>query len=75
MSKPKLNPNCDGGGPCTEGEVRILPTGGDSNAILCASCHAREMTWRRSRNRELDDDVRFDVPPWLALRVYAEVTP
>lgn len=65
------NPNC-AGGKCREprGEVRILPTGGDSNAILCKSCFQREMTFRWDRNRTLGNDFKFKLPAWLDLEVY-----
>ena len=66
----EINANCDGGGPCLPGEVRVLPTGGDGNAILCARCYRREMTFRRDRNRDLDKDAQFDIPAWKDLKVY-----
>lgn len=65
------NPNCDGS-HCTRatGEVRVLPSGGDSNLILCRSCVCAELAWRRSRNKELANDVAFDLPEWDTLKVY-----
>jgi hypothetical protein len=65
------NSNCDGSGPHTQGEVRILPTGPHSNAILCSQCYIRELAWRRERNKDLAPDVRFDLPTWDSLKVYA----
>lgn len=68
-----MNPNCDGGNCVIEtGEVRVLPTGGDSNAILCRACFAREIAFRRERNRELSSDCKFDLPTWDSLKVYKE---
>lgn len=66
------NPNCDGG-QCRKvtGEVRVLPTGGDSNGILCRDCYAYEMQFRRERNRDLSPDCQFALPAWESLRVYA----
>jgi hypothetical protein len=65
------NPNCDGGYCVSEtGEVRVLPTGGDGNAILCRSCFAHEMNWRRERNMELAKENRFQLPRWTDLKVY-----
>lgn len=66
------NPNCDGD-HCgkTSGEVRVLPTGGDSNAILCRVCYWFELAFRKERNRELDRDAQFDLPAWSSLKVYA----
>jgi hypothetical protein len=65
------NPNCDGG-HCSSstGQVRVLPTGGDSNAILCNTCWRYEMAFRRDRNRELAPENRFDLPTWASLKVY-----
>ena len=75
------NNYCDGSGPHTPGEVRVLPTGGDSNAILCRSCYFREMKYRRDRNHPnakmlgygpvLDESAKFDLPSWESLKVYA----
>lgn len=66
------NPNCDGG-YCTRetGEVRVLPTGGDSNAILCRACLEHELRYRRERNRELAESCKFKLPAWDSLKVYA----
>jgi len=65
------NNNCDGSGPCGMGEVRVLPTGGDSNAILCRRCFNREIAFRQDRNRDLAKDCQFDLPSWESLKVYA----
>ena len=66
------NPNCDGS-HCVYaiGEVRLLPTGGDSNAILCRHCHNHEMNFRMIRNRELSKENQFKLPSWESLRVYS----
>jgi hypothetical protein len=65
------NPNCDGAHcKADRGEVRTLPTGGDSNAILCRSCFAYELSFRRDRNRELAPFARFDLPDWFDLAEY-----
>jgi len=65
------NPNCDGD-HCRSnvGDVRLLPAGGDSNLILCRGCYEHELTWRRSRNRELGTAAQFDLPAWETLTVY-----
>lgn len=62
------NPNC-GGSHChsRKGEVRLLPTGGDSNAILCRSCFRHEMKYRKER---IAEGVEFDLPKWNDLKVY-----
>lgn len=66
------NPNCDGG-HCLRatGEVRVLPVGGEGNAILCRTCFYREIAFRKERNLELSPDCRFDLPAWDTLKVYA----
>ena len=66
------NPNCDGSGPCDMGEVRVLPTGGDSNAILCRFCFEREIAFRGFRNRDLSKDCAFKLPTWETLKVYGQ---
>lgn len=68
------NPNCDGS-HCTAaiGEVRVLPLGSEpnhGNLILCRSCHANEMKYRRGRNRELASDCQYRLPAWESLKVY-----
>jgi hypothetical protein len=66
-----LNSNCDGG--CclrSEGEVRVLPTGGSSNLILCRACYEHELAWRRERNRELGAAFKFELPTWDSLEIY-----
>jgi len=62
---------CDGG-YCdrNEGEVRVLPTGGEGNMILCFACYRAEITWRKQRNRELSPDCQFALPSWDSLKVY-----
>lgn len=38
-----LNPNCDGGRCISDnGEVRVLPTGGGGNLLLCRQCFEHE---------------------------------
>jgi hypothetical protein len=71
MNNPYNNPNCDND-KCRQfnGQVRVLPTGGDSNAILCHTCFDYEIRFRRERNRELSDDCKFDLPSWDSLKVY-----
>lgn len=65
------NPNCDND-KCKSaiGEVRVLPIGGDSNAILCHACYAHEMAFRAERNIELGKAYQFDLPKWEDLKVY-----
>lgn len=72
------NPDCDGSGPCSEiyREVKLLPTGGDSNAILCKNCFDREIKFRIERNKDLATDCQFQLPKWGNLETYrAEMNP
>lgn len=62
------NLNCDGSGPHEEGEVRVLPTGERSNALLCHACFEREIAWRKERNPKVAQP--FDLPEWGSLEVY-----
>ena len=65
------NPNCDSAWCTAEsGAVRLLPTGGDSNAILCRACHYHELKWRKERNKDLGDFAKFKLPKWEELKVY-----
>jgi hypothetical protein len=65
------NPNCDGA-RCTwsVGEVRVLPLGAGGNLILCHTCFAHEIRFRKERNKELSADARFDLPTWESLKIY-----
>lgn len=67
------NWNCDND-KCKEahGEVRVLPTGGDGNIILCRACYVHEMAYRRDRNKSLGKFARFALPEWEELEVYVE---
>ncbi len=66
------NNNCDGSGPHSiNPEVRVLPTGGDSNAILCFTCFLRELQFRKQRNKELSKESQFKLPSWESLKKYA----
>ena len=66
------NPNCDNDKCASEtGEVRVLPTGGDGNAILCHTCFLHELRYRRERNQALSKDCQFKLPAWETLKIYA----
>jgi hypothetical protein len=64
------NNNCDGNGPHVSGEVRMLPTGGGGNAILCRACFRREMAYRFDRNLTLGLSEKFAIPDWSSLEIY-----
>jgi len=54
--------------PCTE--LRVLPTGGSSNALLSHKGYLKELAYRKERNKELGDAFKFDLPLWDDLKVY-----
>ena len=65
------NPNCDNNKCLSKtGEIRVLPTGGSSNAILCQACFAYEIQYRRERNQSLETRNRFKIPQWNNLEIY-----
>jgi hypothetical protein len=57
--------HCDGSGPHTGGEVRVLPYGGGGNLILCYSCYRKEIRYRMSFVAR-----EFDLPGWKDLEIY-----
>jgi len=65
--------NCDGSGPHTDGDVRVMPTGGDGNLILCRQCWENELAYRRDRNRSLGAFAQFDIIAWNDAKVYETV--
>lgn len=70
---PENNPNCDGSGPHTLGEVRVLPLGtipDHGNLILCHACYMRELRYRIERNRELSKDCQYRLPAWETMKPY-----
>jgi len=66
----QTNNNCNGSGPCLGETVKVLPTGGDGNAILCLACFNREMIWRRTRNLDLAEENKFQIKKWNDLKIY-----
>jgi len=69
------NPNCQGSGPCTPGQVRLLPVGtipDHGNMILCHHCFNHEIEYRRGRNFELAGVCKFKLPTWESLKVYGQ---
>ena len=44
-----------------ETKVVRLDTGGHSGAFLCRSCWAKEMRWRKQRNKTLSKSSRFSI--------------
>lgn len=67
------NNNCDGSGPHTMGEVRLLPLGSSphhGSLILCRACFEHEIAYRKERNRDLSKDCAFKLPEWASLQVY-----
>ena len=56
------------------GEVRVLPTGGGGNIIVCRACFDHEIGFRRERNKELSRETAFPLPRWQDLEVYGGAT-
>ena len=71
MNKNKNN-NCDNNKyKSNNGEVRVLPSGGDSNLILCKSCFDFEINYRLSRNIQSATPTNvFEILKWEDLKVY-----
>jgi hypothetical protein len=65
------NDACDGDRCRTQtGEVRVLPVGGNGNAILCISCFIHEMKFRRRFNLEAGADCALPLVKWESLKIY-----
>ena len=67
------NNDCNGSGPHTAGEVRVMPHSDaplHGNDILCRACWQRALTDRRERNRSLGDFAQFALPAWETAEVY-----
>lgn len=60
------NPMCDKN-KCIQAnsEVRLLPTGGGANMIICYACFVHEMEYRRSNWKP-----QFEFPNWRELVIY-----
>ena len=67
---PAEQNNCDGSGPHTLGSVRVMPTGGEGNLILCRQCWENELAYRRDRNRSLGVFAQFALIAWNDAKVY-----
>ena len=64
------NVNCDGSGPHAAGTMRLMPTGGGGNLILCRACWQRELEYRRERNCVVASP--FTLPTWEEGEIYGE---
>ena len=45
-------------------DVKRLELGGGAGVHLCRRCHAKEMVFRKYRNKTLAKDVQFDIKGW-----------
>jgi len=54
--------SCDQGHEATK--VRRLSTGGGSGVYLCRAHWAKEMAWRKQRNKTLARSNRFSIRKW-----------
>ena len=50
-------------------EVRLLPTGGGGNMIVCREHYTREIMFRFTRNKEMGRKG-FQLPRWDDLKIY-----
>lgn len=64
------NTYCNGAKCKGPREVRVLPTGGDSNAIICRACFHHEMKWRTERNKSLGKHAQFKILKWSDIKPY-----
>ena len=64
------NPNCEGIGPHTLGEVRVLPADDGEVVILCRQCVSCVNAWKALKNERLTPDCKYDLPAWEDLEVY-----
>jgi hypothetical protein len=69
VKKGKAMNGCDHGHQ-TPHEVRLLPTGGGGNAILCRPHFLKEIAFRKQRNETLSPEDHFSLPRWEELNVY-----
>lgn len=60
---------CDGAGPHAGDELKVLPTGADSKAILCHACFNREMIFRRAQNAK---GRNYAIVKYASLKDYAK---
>jgi hypothetical protein len=49
-------------------ECRLLPTGGDSNMIVCRYHYRKELRYRLYRT--LNDGTEWQFPAWHTLKIY-----
>lgn len=72
MADGHNNPRCEKQlGVCVPGEVRVLPTEGESGGIVCKSCFEHEIEWRDTMNDELELEAEdlLNLPSWEDLAV------
>ena len=63
--------HCDGG-HATTSEVRLLPTGGGGNLIVCRIHYGREMIYRRKLIRDKHATLdNVELPEWESLKIYS----
>ena len=68
-----VNNDCNGSGPHTPGEVRVMPHSNEplhGNDILCRACWNREIDYRIDRNDELGNHSQDGLPVWADSKVY-----
>ena len=70
---PNKNPNC-GGAHCSAatGPVKLYPTGGGGNDILCHSCWEHQNAYNRQRVRDGAEAANFPVQDWATAKPFEE---
>lgn len=59
-----------------DGEVRLLPTGGDGNMVVCYACYIHEAMSFLERAKEINEGFLYikvgasSLPKWTSLKVY-----
>ena len=54
-------------------ELRVLPSGGDSNILCSKRGYLREIAYRKERNNSLGSFALFKLPAWEDLAVYDKI--
>lgn len=49
-------------------EIRVLPSGGESNILCCKTHYITEIEFRKERNKQVWK--KFDLPLWENLIIY-----
>lgn len=62
---------CEGVSPHMRGALKLYPTGGGGNLILCGACWKRENHYRKERGAESGCPENWPTPSWDDAEIYA----